>query len=428
MKKIIINNFTIILNNNKNAKISRIDSFINNGYIFETKENSGISHLLEHIIIDGWKKCGNSCTNYWKKKGVEINASTGQSYVNYYISGLNKYFFEMLEYVISISLNPVITSNRMIKEKEAVYNELLINSTEKNIKLYDCLNKTLFNNEGLQYQDDINHQMKILKKFKLVELKKWAKKYYASGNMIFMISGNFNNNKTISFLKKNLNSFNNFSHVEHKLDIFKPGLIVKHIKNKEKKNTTVFFTFHSPISQKDDDLYLFHLFKKTINSDITSLLMKRLREEKKLIYNIQIENFTHGYGNYFIIEISTTNNNISKVIFNTIEVLKNISNGGFSNKYLSFIKEAFMVEYYNTCQNNNFLSLHIGEQYIHQIHNNHTPVIMSYKDILNKIKNVSRPYFINFIKKLLTFGNLKILYFGNKEIKNLRLEVQHTIL
>ena len=50
MQKIVIYNFTIILNNDKNAKISRIDSFINNGNIFENKLNSGISHLLEHII------------------------------------------------------------------------------------------------------------------------------------------------------------------------------------------------------------------------------------------------------------------------------------------------------------------------------------------------------------------------------------------
>ena len=47
-------------------------------------------------------------------------------------------------------------------------NELLINSSERNIDLYDTLNKNLFNNEGLQYQDDIDLQINNLKKYLLM--------------------------------------------------------------------------------------------------------------------------------------------------------------------------------------------------------------------------------------------------------------------
>ena len=95
-----INNFKIIFNHDKNAKICKIDSYINNGMIYENKNNCGISHLVEHIVIDGWSKCGSSCNEYWKKKGVELNAETSQTYINYYISGLSKYLYEMLEYIL----------------------------------------------------------------------------------------------------------------------------------------------------------------------------------------------------------------------------------------------------------------------------------------------------------------------------------------
>ena len=161
---ITINNFKIILNYDKNAKITQIDSYINTGFIYENKNNAGISHLLEHIIIDGWKKCNPSCYGYWKKKGASLNASTGQTYVNYYINGLTKYIYEMLEYIISISLNPILTETRLKKEKTAVHNELLIHKTHPSMKLYDSLNKHLFNIEGLQYQDDVDLQISNLKK------------------------------------------------------------------------------------------------------------------------------------------------------------------------------------------------------------------------------------------------------------------------
>ena len=79
------NNFIILLNTNKHAKTTLVESYINNGAVDENRENLGISHLLEHIYTDGWGKCRNNCSEFWKKRGVVLNASTGQTYVNYFI-------------------------------------------------------------------------------------------------------------------------------------------------------------------------------------------------------------------------------------------------------------------------------------------------------------------------------------------------------
>ena len=66
---ITINDFKIILNHNKGSNTTMVESYVSNGFINENFENAGISHLLEHVITEGWKKCGkNGCTNYWKKK------------------------------------------------------------------------------------------------------------------------------------------------------------------------------------------------------------------------------------------------------------------------------------------------------------------------------------------------------------------------
>ena len=53
-----INDFKIILNNDTNAKTTMVESYISSGFINENNENAGISHLLEHVLIDSWEKCG----------------------------------------------------------------------------------------------------------------------------------------------------------------------------------------------------------------------------------------------------------------------------------------------------------------------------------------------------------------------------------
>ena len=106
-----------------------VESYISHGFINENVENAGISHLLEHMVTEGWKKCTEKgCSDYWKKKGVLTNASTGQTTVQYYMHGLEQYSMDMLDYIVSISINPEITKSRIDKEKKAVQNELMIHA------------------------------------------------------------------------------------------------------------------------------------------------------------------------------------------------------------------------------------------------------------------------------------------------------------
>ena len=114
------NNFIILFNNSSTAKTVLVESYINNGAVDESEENLGISHLLEHICTDGWGRCKESCSDFWKKRGAVLNASTGQTYVNYFIKGLPEYLKEMVDYIVSISTTPIINGTRIKKEKKAI--------------------------------------------------------------------------------------------------------------------------------------------------------------------------------------------------------------------------------------------------------------------------------------------------------------------
>ena len=99
--------FIILFNYRKDAKTILVESYINNGTVDENYNNLGISHLLDHVCVDGWKGCKNkSCSKHFKPLGAIINASTGQTYINYWIKGLPEFTNEMLEYILSISTNP----------------------------------------------------------------------------------------------------------------------------------------------------------------------------------------------------------------------------------------------------------------------------------------------------------------------------------
>jgi predicted Zn-dependent peptidase len=418
---ITINNYNIVLNLNKSSKTTMVETFISNGTIHENKDNAGISHLLEHIVTEGWKKCGSKpCSDYWKKKGVITNASTGLTNVRYYMEGLEKYTLEMLDYIVSISTNPIITKSRVNKEKKAVTNELLIHSSQPFNELYDLTNKMLFKISGLVYQDDTKLQIKNLKHITEDNLRHWAKKFYGAGNIVILVTGKFNKAKVISLLKKKLNKTNTVRVIPKFSDIFKQGLDVQYVKNKSLDNTNIVFTFHSPLYQKDPEIFFIDFFKEFIGSGISSMLMEELREKKKLIYSIDVESNTLPYGTFLSIFISTKNKHIREVVTNTIKILKQLINGRFTNEYMDYIKKTYLVKYYSTCFNNNYLSDFYGMQHINQIYSDEKSVILSLEDVRKNILDLSKITFILFVKRLIILSNIKIGYQGKTEVKNLQ--------
>jgi len=419
---IIINDFRIILNNNSKSKTTMVESYISSGCINETKENAGISHLLEHVVTEGWDKCGKEgCQSYWKKKGVITNASTGQTTVQYYMHGLEEYSMKMIDYIISISIDPIITAKRINKEKIAVKNELMMHDSHPLINLFTMMNNMLFRLEGLQCQDDMKLQIKNLSKFNTKNLSKWCKQFYGSGNMIFVISGNFNKNRVISYLKNKLKKSNPIKMIPRYSDIFKPGIDVMYLKDTNIDNTNIMFAFPSPIYQTDKEVFYIEFFKEFIGSGVTSLLMEELREKNQWIYSVSLDNYTNPYGTYLTINISTENKYIEKVVLATIGILKQLSRGKFDSHYLEYVKNRYMVEHYDTCQTTSFLTQFYGDQYINQIYNGENVLtIKHFPEVADTILKIKENDFVLFVKKLLIFANMKIAYNGKKNVSNLK--------
>ena len=422
------NKFVILLNHVKNAKTILVESYINNGTVDEKLNNLGISHLLEHVCTDGWKKCNHNCTKYFKPQGSIINASTGQTYINYWIKGLPEYLDDMLEYIVTISTNPEVDKNRLKKEKAAVENELKIHETYPQIGLYQLLNHMLFTPEGLQEQDNIQAQIDLLPSLTPEKLRNWAKNYYGAGNTVFSITGNFNKKRILNKLNKKLIKEPTPKVRPYYKNIFKSGLDIQYFKNTHVQNTTIFFVFWSPIFYSDKDVFLIELFKEFINSGTTSLLFEKLREKLNLIYNIQLDHHIMPYGTYLLIEISTKNNNVRKVVKETIKLLKKLAANKFTKDDFNAIKRSYEVGHHQMAKTNDFYSSHYAEQYINQLFNiNENTKVVSPHKMLDIIKNVKQQEFAAFINKLLIFSNLKIAYQGKKFIKDLSNDVKRLI-
>ena len=413
-----IHQYCVLLNQIKGSKTCKVEAMVGDGCMNETPDTAGISHLTEHVLTEAWKKCYiKGCAVFWKDYGVMINAETNNNFVRYYIEGLEEYTSKMIAYITSITTNPEITAKRIKKEKRAVINEIL-NYDEELTRLMDCLNKMIYTNEGLRVSEDRALQLKNLKRFDLKDIKNWLSTNYCKNNTIFIISGDFNKNEVkqqlLRLLKKT--TLGRICPTKN-YDFFKSGVDIQFVREKEKDNTTMVFSFPQYINSPNKVLFYIDFFTFFIDNGVESLLMLELREKRDLIYNTSVDNIIYPRGSVLSIEISTKNTQIKKVIQETIKVLKKIASGNFSTATMNDIKRKFMVNYYQECLNNDFYTDFYGTQLLNQLEVlNHKSKIYTYEEVANLITKLTKSQFVAFVKNILDFSNMKLAYQGKRKI------------
>jgi len=424
-----IHQYCILLNPIKDSKTCKVEAFIGDGFMNETEKTSGMAHLVEHILTEAWEKCyKKGCAVFWKDYGVMTSAETNDDSVRFYIEGLAEYTSKMIAYIVSITTNPQITAKRLKKEKQAVINEIL-GHNEELTRLIDGINKMIYTNEGMRLSEDRTLQLKNLKHFNLDAIKDWIKINYCMNNTIFIISGDFKKKNVIKQLTQILNkSTLQRSCPAKNYDFFTRGLDLKYILEKDKDNTTMVFSFPQYIRFPNKAMFYTDFFSFFIDNGVESFLMLELREKRDLIYNTTVDNVIYPRGSILSIEISTKNTQILKVIRETIKVLKNIAKGKFTVETMNDIKRKFMVNYYQQCLNNDFYTDFYGTQLLNQLEVlDHKSKIYTYEEVANLITHLTKKEFVEFVKHILDFSNMKFIYQGKQKISLTKKDLSNII-
>lgn len=111
------------------------------GARFEVEEHEGVSHLAEHLLLDGTKT---HPTNYDLARPIEavggfLNGSTDKEYVRIFGAIPARHSSLLLKTVCEILTEPVLTEEALAREKEVVLNEIEERTEDLKAALDDLL-------------------------------------------------------------------------------------------------------------------------------------------------------------------------------------------------------------------------------------------------------------------------------------------------
>jgi predicted Zn-dependent peptidase len=411
-----INNFSILLLPLKNSKTIKIEGLIYGGNIVENKNNAGISHLLEHALMESWEKCKKKhCAYFWEKYGTFSNAYTNDTYLHFWKQGLAENTKLILDYIVSIILHPQLSKKMIDKEKHAVRNELNTYLNNPNWKLKDVLYKHFYNIEGIQYSQDYSQQLKVLNTHNTISLTNYLKQKFNQKRILFVITGKFQKNKMIDLLKKKLK----VNTVPKSICLNKCYSLQKKvlfIKNSKAKNTNIKILFPISLHRGDKDFPYLSILSNIIGGDFNSLLMTELRIKHELVYGATCSFFSDFCSSGCSIDISTLDKNIIKVLNIVFKIIKKYKQINIPNSKLLNVKNKHLINFYETSFNDvEKISSFFKFQFLFQLHKKNKK-IYTYNQYANIIKNISQSKIQRLFKRLFNTEQCLIGYIGKTKV------------
>tara|TARA_B100000674_G_C37940924_1_gene962578 strand:- start:564 stop:1904 length:1341 start_codon:yes stop_codon:yes gene_type:complete len=411
-----INGYSVLLLPISNSKVIRVEGLLYGGCIVENKNNTGISHLLEHVLMEGWEKCKKKhCTFFWEKYGTFSNAYTEDTYLHFWQQGLAIHKELILDYIVSSIVNPTFTKKMIDKEGNAVRNELNSYVNEPSWKLWDIVYKNMYNIEGLQYCQDYMQQLKILPKLNKEILSKFFREYFNQKRILFVITGKFEKNNIIKLLKKKLTV-----RAPNKLicsnQCFTNQKKVLFVQNKKAKNTDIKIFFPVSIFRGDKDFPYLTTLSEIIGGDFSSILMTELRVKHELVYGAKCNFYTNFCGSSCEIEISTLDKNILKVLHMVFRIISKYKKTKIPKNKLENVKNKDLVTFYESkFDNTDKLSSFFKFQFLFQLHKKKKH-IYSYNEYGNIIKNMSLKKVQSLFNKIFNTDHCIVSYIGKKKV------------
>lgn len=279
----------------------------------ETEGESGLSHLIEHMVFKATHNRKNSeIAGTVESLGGEINAFTSFDHTVYYINISGRHFVKGMEILADAVQNAIFDHVDLEKEKMVVIEEIMRGMDMPETRLMQSLFKTAFKNHP--YARPILGTKENVRSFKREDILAYMDKWHTPLNTVISIAGNFNPKQA----KKTIVEL--FGTWDKKSAAIRPEQRITHglsprvkILDFNSRQSMLAIGFPS-IKAGDLDVAALDCLSFILSADDSSRLQIRLKEEKGLLQKADTQIFTPRDPGLIILKIFMPEKNIRELI------------------------------------------------------------------------------------------------------------------
>ena len=192
---------TLITDKNLYSNVVVVDFWVKTGALYETLENSGASHFMEHMFFQGTKKRPGKSADYIKKMGASFNGATSYDYVHYYIEAPKNKLEESIDILNDMLSNADINEKKFEEERGVILAELASRLSNPMQYINDTFGGVIFD-QNYPYGKLLGGKYEIIEKMSISDLQYFYNTFYTKDRIAIVVTGNFDEENLKRIIKE----------------------------------------------------------------------------------------------------------------------------------------------------------------------------------------------------------------------------------
>ncbi len=363
IKTILDNGLRVITVPMKDNPTVTVFVLVEAGSKYETKENNGISHFLEHMCFKGTiKRPSNSdISTELDNLGSRYNAFTSQEYTGYYAKAQYENVDKLLDIISDMYLHPLLDEKELEKEKGVIIEEINMYEDLPQRKVQNLIMELVYGHQPAGW--DIAGPKENIKQMTREDFVAYRNKFYTPSATTVVIAGNFEEKKVLEDVKK----------IFSKMPKSEKGT-KKKVKEEQIKPEILLFKketdqAHLILGVRTFDIYdkrgkVMDVLVGILDAGMSSRLFKKLRDEMGVCYYVHADQDAFTDHGLFTISAGVDNRRVKEVVSVLLSEFNKLKTELVSKEELQKVKQNLAGTMYLGLESSNSLAQFYGGQEI----------------------------------------------------------------
>ena len=289
------------------------------GCVFETGENNGVSHFLEHIVFKGSEtRDAKEIATQMDRLGASVNAYTGKEYTHFYTRALGANIEAAAEVLLDMILHPRLDPNDTETERGVILEEISMCEDDPADVCYELAESSLF--AGSPYAFEILGTRDTVRALQPAQLRAQKAACYTAKRMVIGVGGCFDEGAMLGLIERMCGALPPGEAAQYPPLSCKRGIFLKRAKFEQTHLTLAF----PGIPLEHPDLYVLQVLLFLLGTGASSRLNQRLREQLGLVYQIDAWAARFLTGGYLAVAFSLTGDAQQKALTEICRIIRQL--------------------------------------------------------------------------------------------------------
>lgn len=334
-KSVLPNGIRVVSERLPHLKSISFGVWIGTGSRHESADNHGISHFIEHLIFKGTeRRSAQDIAEEVDAVGGQINAFTAKEYTCFYMKALDHHLDFAAELLEDMIFHSRFAIDDIEKEREVVLEEFHMYEDSPEEMVHDVHIQQIWPDHSLGR--NILGTREAIASFDKSMLLNYYNSRYQPNNIVIAAAGNLTHEALVECIERY------YGHLQGKSPSLQPITpIVTTVSNTQLKDTEQVHMCLSTnsVSYDSPDIYGVYILNNIFGGSMSSRLFQSIREERGLAYSVYSYQTNYSDCGLLTIYAGTRPGNASQVLDLILENMRNLKNGGISEKELNKSKE-----------------------------------------------------------------------------------------